>query len=140
MIPSLVPHEAIMKGWLCRKDQKLIEGIHTFTYWPALMSNDLGTSMVILTVPRSEITALQRLILRVSRSTFITISAIMVSSLDEDYQHSVGGRDRAGDSKLTIPTNDRLMVFTESATPGAQGFSCSAINVWRIYTTSERAF
>jgi hypothetical protein len=52
-------------------------------------------------------------------------------------------RGRKGQSRrheVTIPTNDRLIVFTESATLGTQGFSSSTINIWRIYMTLEIVF
>ena len=50
--PSFTLYKAIIKRWLCKKDQKLIKGIQTFTYCSALMFKSLATSMITLTVSR----------------------------------------------------------------------------------------
>ena len=52
VLPPWVAQEAIVNGWLWRKDQKEIEGIQTLTYCRASTVNSLGTLMLILTVPR----------------------------------------------------------------------------------------
>jgi len=46
-LPSL--HEAMVKGWLCKDDHRLTDGIQTLTYCPALTFHDREVKIVILT-------------------------------------------------------------------------------------------